>query len=109
MLAPGGAIGIRDVNLANNGTGIGAESGTRAPAGLARCSGAPEPGATPFYLQDDPEDRWTPPDLTRPATAFETTPQDPPRCTRPKPQLAEPWTGGPRPQRDTGGMDAPGL
>lgn len=39
--------------------------------------GAPEPGATPFYLQDYPDDRWTPPDLTRPATAFETVPQRP--------------------------------
>ncbi|WP_454860122.1 hypothetical protein [Promicromonospora soli] len=73
--------------------------------------GAPEPGATPFYLQDDPDDRWTPPDLTRPATAFETTPQYTPRRTKPKPQRAEPWPSpaGPPRRRDGGGMDAPSL
>ncbi|WP_454850007.1 helix-turn-helix domain-containing protein [Promicromonospora soli] len=73
--------------------------------------GAPEPGATPFYLQDDPDDRWTPPDLTRPATAFETTPQNTPRRTKPKPQQAEPWPqpAGPPRRRDGAGVDTPGL
>ncbi|MFD2027341.1 helix-turn-helix domain-containing protein [Promicromonospora aerolata] len=73
--------------------------------------GAPEPGATPFYLQDDPDDRWTPPDLTRPATAFETTPQNTPRRTKPKPQQAEPWPlpAGPPRRRGDGGIAAPGL
>lgn len=72
--------------------------------------GAPQPGATPFYLQDDVDDRWTPPDLTRPATAFEATPQNP--SHRPKqPQQAEPWPAPPGPsrRRDAGGMDAHGL
>lgn len=74
--------------------------------------GAPEPGATPFYLQDDPDDRWTPPDLTRPATAFETTPQDRPRRTKSeRPQHPEPWPSpaGPARRRGGGGMDAPSL
>lgn len=69
--------------------------------------GASEPGATPFYLQHDPDDRWTPPDLTRPATAFEATRQDPPRRTKPERQPAEP--AGPARRRERGGMDAPGL
>jgi transcriptional regulator with XRE-family HTH domain len=71
--------------------------------------GAPEPGATPFYFQDAPEDRWTPPDLTRPATAFEAAPQIPLRQTRSKPQPSEPWPGGPPRRRDPEGIDAPGL
>ncbi|WP_460886985.1 helix-turn-helix domain-containing protein [Promicromonospora xylanilytica] len=74
--------------------------------------GVPEPGAAPFYLQDDAEDRWTPPDLTRPATAFETTPKDAPRRTKPKRQQhAEHWPspGGPSRRREGGGVDAPGL
>ncbi len=73
--------------------------------------GAPEPGATPFYLQDDPEDRWTPPDLTRPATAFETASQDPPRRAGPKRQYAEPAAtpAGPTRRREDRGIDAPGL
>ncbi|PUB27704.1 helix-turn-helix protein [Promicromonospora sp. AC04] len=73
--------------------------------------GASEPGAIPFYLQDDPEDRWTPPDLTRPATAFETAPEDPPRRTKPKPRKAEPWPApeGPPRRRSGGGIEAPGL
>ena len=75
--------------------------------------GAPELGATPFYLQNDPEDRWTPPDLIRPATAFETAPREPPRRTKHKSkrQDAEPWPSpvGPSRRRESGGMDAPGL
>ncbi|MEU4364212.1 helix-turn-helix transcriptional regulator [Promicromonospora sp. NPDC023987] len=75
--------------------------------------GAPEPGATPFYLQNDHEDRWTPPDLTRPATAFEieTNLQAPTRRTKPQPAQPEPWPSpaGPSRRRDSGGMDAPGL
>ena len=74
--------------------------------------GAPEPGATPFYLQDDLEDRWTPPDLTRPATAFETAPQARPRRTKPqRTQHPEPWPApaGPPRRRDGGSMDLPGL
>jgi transcriptional regulator with XRE-family HTH domain len=73
--------------------------------------GAPEPGATPFYLQDDPEDRWTPPDLTRPATAFEATSQESSPRTTPKLHKAEPGPSpaGPPRGRDSGGIEAPGL
>ncbi|WP_253877190.1 helix-turn-helix domain-containing protein [Promicromonospora umidemergens] len=73
--------------------------------------GAPEPGGTPFYLQDDPEDRWTPPDLTRPATAFEAMRQESPVRTKPKPTRTEPWPSpaGPPRRRDNGGMEAPGF
>jgi transcriptional regulator with XRE-family HTH domain len=73
--------------------------------------GASEPGATPFYLQDDAEDRWTPADLTRPATAFEATSREPSPRTKPKPRKAEHWPSpaGPPRRRDSGGIEAPGL
>ncbi|MFI9486972.1 helix-turn-helix domain-containing protein [Promicromonospora sp. NPDC052451] len=73
--------------------------------------GAAEPGATPFYLQDDPEDRWTPPDLTRPATAFQSTSEDSSPSTKLKSSMAEPGpspAGQPR-RRDSGSIDAPTL
>lgn len=73
--------------------------------------GAPKPGATPFYLQDAPDVRWTPPDLTRPATAFAGSPQETPRRTKPEPSKAEPWPApaGPPRRREEGGMEGPTL
>lgn len=76
--------------------------------------GAPEPGAVPYYLQD--QDPWTPPDLTRPAAAFDTPPMSDERprdanAYRPEHQRRKPppSPSGPPRQSRTGGRNGPGI
>lgn len=61
--------------------------------------GVPEPGGTPYYLQDAPDDRWTPADLTRPATAYGATEPDRGR-SRPAPTGHESRRNQPPPSFD---------